>query len=106
MTAGRRKRPRLGGTGRFDAFSDGVFAIVVTLLVLELRLPVVEGHSNEAFLAAFGTVAPKFLSFMVSGSSAFLAAALLGFILPPAVIAIFVIIPITFVVPALLGADG
>jgi len=38
-----RGRPRVEGTGRLEAFSDGVFAIVVTLLILEVRLPEVEG---------------------------------------------------------------
>jgi TMEM175 potassium channel family protein len=63
---GRPVRPRVEGTGRLEAFSDGVIAIVVTLLVLELRLPDVEGHSNVAFLEAFGAVMPKFISFAVS----------------------------------------
>jgi hypothetical protein len=29
----------LTGTGRIEAFSDGVIAIIVTIVVLELRLP-------------------------------------------------------------------
>ena len=32
-------------TGRFEAFS-GVFAIAITLLVLELTVPLVEGTGN------------------------------------------------------------
>jgi uncharacterized membrane protein len=208
VTAGPRRRPRVEGTGRLEALSDGVVAIVMTLLVLELHLPEVEGHEVGDFLAAYAAVAPKFISFAVSfaivaiywvnhhhffrrvthtdwkllwanmlllfflavtpfstavlgdhptdsipiafyginlalagyafflmgryvffeakltiasvtqaemeaesrrafiGSTAFLAAAGLGFIYPPAALLIFVIIPITFVVPALLGADG
>ena len=208
MTVGGPQRPRVEGTARLEAFSDGVIAIVVTLLVLELHLPEVAGHSNEAFLQAFGIVMPKFISFAVSfaivaifwvnhhhffsrvthtdwkllwlnnillfflavtpfstavlgdhpldavpiafyglnlalagfafsgmsryvfyrgkltastvtrgemdsewrrsivGSSGFLAAVALGFVFPPAALAIFVIIPITFVVPALLGGDS
>ena len=205
---GRPSRPRVEGTGRLEAFSDGVIAIVVTLLVLELRLPEVEDHSNEAFFAAFAVVLPKFVSFAVSfftvaifwvnhhhffsrvthtdwkllwlnnlllfflavtpfstavlgdhpldgipiafygmnlalagfafammsryvfydgklttaavtrpemdsemrraivGSAGFLAAVALGFVFPLGALAIFVIIPVTFVVPALLGGDG
>ena len=66
MTESRLGRPRIEGTGRLEALSDGVVAIVVTLLVLELRLPEVQGHDPAAYAAAFAAVGPKFLSFIVS----------------------------------------
>ena len=36
---------------RIEAFSDGVFAIVVTLLVLELKVPAIADHQSVAELA-------------------------------------------------------
>ncbi len=37
-------------TGRLQAFSDGVFAIIITIMVLELKVP----HATD--LAALGQV--------------------------------------------------
>ncbi|MEI6226645.1 MAG: TMEM175 family protein [Deltaproteobacteria bacterium] len=55
------------GRGRLEALSDGVFAIVVTLLVLEIRVPHVEDHSSVAALArSLLALAPKFLSWVIS----------------------------------------
>jgi transmembrane protein TMEM174 (potassium channel) len=34
------------GLGRVEGFSDGVFAIVVTLLVLELKIPILRDHGS------------------------------------------------------------
>lgn len=39
------------GRGRIEALSDGVFAIVVTLLVLEIKVPHVAAHDSLAELA-------------------------------------------------------
>jgi uncharacterized membrane protein len=60
-------RPRrLSESSRVEAFSDGVFSIAITLLVLELAIPTVRGgfvkdliaewQSYIAYLAAFGSI--------------------------------------------------
>lgn len=43
------------GTGRIEALSDGIFAIALTILVLELEAPVLpQGSGGAAVLHAFG----------------------------------------------------
>ncbi|HET7029733.1 MAG TPA: TMEM175 family protein [Candidatus Limnocylindrales bacterium] len=64
MTLARR---RIEGTARIEAFSDGVLAIIVTLLIFEVRLPeVARGASSEEFWNALVSIAPKFGSFALS----------------------------------------
>src|SRR5260370_8509098 len=46
--------------GRMEAFSDGVIAVIITILVLELKVP------REPTLAALVPVAPVFLSYVLS----------------------------------------
>lgn len=46
--------------GRLEAFSDGVIAIIITIMVLELAPP------HEADLAALSPLIPKFLSYVLS----------------------------------------
>jgi len=48
------------GKGRFEAFSDGVLAIIITIMVLELKVP----HGET--LAALGAQWPVFLSYVLS----------------------------------------
>jgi uncharacterized membrane protein len=53
--------------GRVEALSDGVFAIVVTLLVLEITVPHVDAHDSVRALAgALLALAPKFVSWVIS----------------------------------------
>ena len=45
---------------RMLAFSDGVIAIIITIMVLELKVP------HEGSVSALATVKPVFLSFVLS----------------------------------------
>ena len=51
-------------TGRCEAFSDGVFAIAITLLILEIRLP----HDGGAgrLWADLAALWPSYLAFALS----------------------------------------
>ncbi len=54
-------------TGRIEAFSDGVFAIAVTLLVLELKVPSLPGGgAGNALAAALLRQWPSYLAFVTS----------------------------------------
>jgi uncharacterized membrane protein len=59
---GRPAQDRLLPTGRLEAFSDGVFAIAITLLVLELHVPT--GH--EALAKGLEHEWPRYLGYFVS----------------------------------------
>ncbi len=48
------------GSGRLEAFSDGVLAIIITIMVLEMKVP----HSAE--LTTLKALAPVFLSYVLS----------------------------------------
>ncbi len=48
------------GKGRLEAFSDGVIAIIITIMVLELRVP------HDVTLDALAPLWPVFLSYVLS----------------------------------------
>jgi uncharacterized membrane protein len=48
------------GTGRMEAFSDGVIAIIITIMVLEMKVP----HGTE--LSSLRPLWPVFLSYLLS----------------------------------------
>jgi uncharacterized membrane protein len=48
------------GKGRLEAFSDGVIAIIITIMVLELRVP------HEPTLEALRPLLPKLISYVMS----------------------------------------
>ncbi len=77
--AGRRRKDRplmeplnynrLAGKnlGRLEALSDGVFAVAMTLLVLDLKAPVAEAvHSEHDLLAALLALSPRLLTYLMS----------------------------------------
>ena len=52
-------------TGRLEAFSDGVMAIIITIMVLELKAP--EGHEWYDFATSSNTLLTYLLSFVFIG---------------------------------------
>ena len=58
---GRQPRPETMGKERLEAFSDGVIAIIITIMVLELKVP------HGADLAALhAPCSPMLLSYVLS----------------------------------------
>jgi len=51
---------------RFESFSDGVFAIAVTLLALELRVPYLKTTQSSFSLQALVPLIPSLLTFVLS----------------------------------------
>ena len=48
------------GTNRLEAFSDGVIAVIITIMVLELKPP------HDTTLTSLRSLAPEFLSYILS----------------------------------------
>jgi uncharacterized membrane protein len=48
------------GKGRIEAFSDGVIAIIITIMVLEMKIP----HGGD--LADLAALTPVFISYVLS----------------------------------------
>jgi uncharacterized membrane protein len=52
---------------RIEALSDGIYAVAMTLLVIDLKLPAEELiHNNDELITAVALLFPKFLSWIIS----------------------------------------
>jgi uncharacterized membrane protein len=60
------ERPQVMSGGRLEAFSDGVFAIAITLLVLDLAVPSREESRDGGLAAALGRQWPSYFAYLVS----------------------------------------
>jgi uncharacterized membrane protein len=61
-TTDRRRGPE-----RLEAFSDGVFAIAITLLVLEIRVPSADQLSDPVeLIKALGALWPSYVGYLIS----------------------------------------
>jgi uncharacterized membrane protein len=55
------------GNARLEAFSDGVFAIALTLLIIDVKLPsTVEIKTTANFWSALSQIAPTIIAFVLS----------------------------------------
>jgi uncharacterized membrane protein len=51
---------------RLQTLADGVFAVAMTLLVLDVRLPRVEAHTNRALWDQVVHLGPQFMAYLLS----------------------------------------
>lgn len=60
------RMPKENETGRIEAFSDGVFAIAITLLVIEIKVPNHELVATQGLAQSLAALWPSYLAFLTS----------------------------------------
>lgn len=60
-------KTRLAESNRVEAFSDGVFAVAITILVLELHAPSTEGEFLQELLGEWQTYVAYVAAFLIIG---------------------------------------
>lgn len=63
------QRIREKGISRLEAFSDGIFAIAITLLALDLKIPAVESIDSSTLASILWSNWPSYISFILSFST-------------------------------------
>jgi uncharacterized membrane protein len=58
-------RDKLPGTGRIEAFSDGVIAIIITIMILELKVPA-ESITSGSLAGVIRDLGPNLLAYGLS----------------------------------------
>ncbi len=66
QAASERAEERLWATGRVEAFSDGVMAIAITLLVLDLHVPPVDEVPQGKLLEILGRDWPSYVAYLAA----------------------------------------
>ena len=56
---------QIPGTGRIEAFSDGVIAIIITIMVLELKIPDLHNH-GDVLKEVVWPIVPKLIAYALS----------------------------------------
>jgi uncharacterized membrane protein len=64
--AGQEIETRLSPTGRVEAFSDGVMAIAITLLVLDLKVPTHEELGTVSLFAFLANRWPSYIAYLAA----------------------------------------
>lgn len=65
--ADKQVSDQIPGTNRIEAFSDGIFAIVITLLIFQIQTPEIRDKiSGMELLGALYNLGPKFFGYVVS----------------------------------------
>lgn len=54
------------GKHRLEALADGIFAVAMTLLVIELKLPHLEAPTQAALVQELAHLLPKFIAWVIS----------------------------------------
>jgi len=59
-------RQIIASTSRMEAYSDAIIAIIMTLMVFDIKVPTMDSHDSASMTRALLQMAPHFLIFLLS----------------------------------------